>query len=520
MAAVSYVTGAHNVKVGIYDSFGKYPRYNTANADLYQTYQNGQPIRVTVLNTPLHVQENLDANLGIYAQDSWRLDKLTLNYGLRFDHVKQRIVGQEAQVGRFAASPAYDDIELPTWSDLSPRMSAVYDVFGNGKTAVRFGFNKFMVSMTTGLAQLYSPTALTTFQLPWTDLNGDDIAQGERGCTFGTAGCEINFANLPANFGRRSLSSLDPDVKRPYQYSYNLGVSHEVLPGISMAFEWYHNQFKNLTERNNVLRDFDSYTPIDVVTPDGQTVTVYDVKPAFRSLVQNVDTTEQALKRSYNGLDLSFNARLRAGIRLFGGLNFERTRSNSCAAGTDPNFQLGCDQYSTGIPWQKQFKITGVYPLPWYGITVSGAWQSLNGYALGTQALQYAVFTWGSGFDRPNGMASYYLVTPTTRYAANCAAPCRPGQLVIPNMQSTSIQVPMENPGTLFTPRLNQVDFSASKSFNFGRLSVMPKMDIFNVLNSDDYTAVETTQFNANAYLRPSQILQGRIIRIGADLRW
>ncbi|MFN2445073.1 MAG: hypothetical protein ABR606_05750 [Vicinamibacterales bacterium] len=444
-----------------------------------------------------------------------------MNYGLRYDYVKQRIVGQEAQIGRFAASPAYDDIVLPTWSTWSPRLSAVYDLFGNGKTAVRGGFNKFVISMTTGLAQLYSPTALITNQtLQWIDANGDDIAQGERGCTFGTAGCEINFANLPASFGVRSLSTLDPDFERPYQYSYNLGVSHEVLPGLSMAFEWYRNDFKNLTERNNVLRDFNSYTPVDVVTPTGQVVTVYDVKPAFRSLVQNVDSTDPDLKRSYNGFDLSFNARMRGGIRLFGGFNVERTLSHSCSAGTDPNFQIGCDQYAAGIPWQKQFKITGVYPLPWYGINFSAAWQSLNGYAVGTQALQYAVFTWGSGFDRPNGVATHFLVNPTLRYAANCAGPCRPGELVIPNMQSTTIQVPMDQPGTLFTPRMNQVDFSASKSLVLGWLTVLPKIDLFNALNSDDYTAVETAQYNAAAYLRPSQVLQGRIIRVGVDMRW
>ena len=47
----------------------------------------------------------------------------------------------------------------------------------------------------------------------------------------------------------------------------------------------------------------------------------------------------------------------------------------------------------------------------------------------------------------------------------------------------------------------------------------MPKLDIFNALNSDDYTAVSTTQFAAATYMRPSVILQGRIVRIGADLR-
>ena len=96
------MTGSHSIKVGFQDSFGPYRRYNNANADLYQTYQNLAPLRVTVLNTPLQVAEYLDSNLGIYGQDSWRLDKFTINFGVRFDYVKQHIVGQDAQVGRFA----------------------------------------------------------------------------------------------------------------------------------------------------------------------------------------------------------------------------------------------------------------------------------------------------------------------------------------------------------------------------------------------------------------------------------
>jgi hypothetical protein len=49
---------------------------------------------------------------------------------------------------------------------------------------------------------------------------------------------------------------------------------------------------------------------------------------------------------------------------------------------------------------------------------------------------------------------------------------------------------------------------------------VTPKLDLFNALNSDDYTAVATTQYGAATYLRPSVVLQGRIVRIAADVRW
>ena len=141
---------------------------------------------MTVLNTPLQTGEYLDANLGLYAQDSWRLNRFTINLGLRYDYVKQHVVGEPAQTGRFANSVAYGDIYLPNWKNFSPRTSVVYDLFGNGKTAIRAGFNKYMTAATTGFAQIYNPTALTTQSLAWTDLNGDDIAQGERGCIYRT----------------------------------------------------------------------------------------------------------------------------------------------------------------------------------------------------------------------------------------------------------------------------------------------------------------------------------------------
>ena len=113
------------------DQWGPYPRWNTANADLYQIYNGGAPLQVTVLNTPLQTGEYLDANLGLYAQDAWRLNRFTVNLGLRFDYLKQHVVGEPAQTGRFENSVAYDDIYLPVWKDLSPRTSVVYDVFGD-----------------------------------------------------------------------------------------------------------------------------------------------------------------------------------------------------------------------------------------------------------------------------------------------------------------------------------------------------------------------------------------------------
>lgn len=530
-ASTSYVTGSHSVKVGFQDSFGPYRRYNSANADLYQIYNNGAPLQVAVLNTPLQVGEYLDSNLGVYAQDSWKLSKLTVNVGVRFDHVKQHIMGQGAQVGRFAASAAYSDIQMPVWNSVSPRTSVVYDIFGNGKTAIRAGFNKYMTAATTGFAQLYNPTALTSQTLSWTDLNGDDIAQGDRGCVYQTAGCEINFSTLPANFGVRSLARFDPDLKRPYQLGFNAGLSHEVLPGLALTAEWFHSTFKNLIDRNNVALSSTDYTAVQVYNPvTHDYVTAYNLAAAKASAVDYLDRNDSDLKRKYDGIEINFNAKLPKGVRLFGGTSTERTVSNSCsAAAYNPNLLAFCDQSKLDIPFTTSFKLAGTYPLPFYGITFSASLQALAGALLGADALPYGVFTAGTGWDAtgnaagPNGRGTYLLVTPTTNWSAatcNDAAKCTVGSRIIPNMTQSGLTVPLVAAQTEYGPRLTQVDFSFGKNVQFGSVKINPKLDLFNAFNSNDWTGVTSMQYGAATYGRPSVILQGRVIRIGADVKW
>ncbi len=526
MAALSYITGTHSVKFGFLNSYGPYPRWNTANGDLYAIFNGGAPLQVAVLNTPLQTGEYLDDNLGVYAQDSWHFNKWTFNYGVRWDYVKQHVIGEPAQTGRFENVPAYGDIYLPTWKDWSPRTSVVYDVFGNGKTALRFGVNKYMTGVTAGFAQLYNPTALTSQTLAWTDLNSDGIPQGDRGCVYRTAGCEIDFSTLPANFGVRSLASFDPNLTRPYQLTYNVGVQHEVFRGTSVTAEWFHSDFKNLIERNNVARVPSDYVPVTVYSPiDGSAIQWYNIVSTARAAaVTFVDSNDSNLKRWYNSIELNFNSRLPGGARVSGGTSIERLVTNSCsAAGYDPTLSLYCDGSQNNVPWITSVKLFGTYPLPWYGVNVSAGIQSLPSQ-LGLTPLQYGVFTAGTGFTQPNGLGTFWNVSRTTAYAANCLGNCKPGQAVIPGQSLASVSIPLVAPGTEYTPRYNQIDLGASKTFRFGHTSVMPRLDLFNAFNSDAYTSVVTTnggmQFNSASYMQPNVILQGRLVRIGVDVKW
>jgi hypothetical protein len=564
-ASASYVTGSQAFKVGFQDSWGPYNQNLRANADLYQNYvTNAQgipaPSTVTLLATPSHWQDKLKANLGIYGQDVLTFKRATVTLGGRFEYISQQVTGQDAQVGRFVNIPAFSDKQMPVWKMFSPRTSVVYDLTGSGKTAVRFGYNRFGVAATTTLASLYDPAAGTVINAagnntaPWTDKNGDDIAQGSSRCNFADPACEINFANIPVNFGVISLANPDAGLTRPYVDQFNVGVTREIMRGVSVSGEWFHNDSKNPFERNNVLRPgtYDNgkvtnaaYRPVTIFSPiDGTPVTMYDVLQPFATQVQNVDTNDSRVKQSYNAFEFNFNARLPHGARLFGGSATDRTVANTCAgAATNPNFLVTiggvnyCDQSNSEMPWRTQFKLAATVPLPVWGLQFAASFQALPGYLLGTQALTAG----GAGapnFTSYSGVGSSYTVTPTTRYTVcpgnSAAQGCTVGALVVPGQLTSSLAVPLIPPGTEMTPRVTQLDLSISKRIMIHGMKIDPKLDIFNALNSDDYYSVRATTYtpvtnpasatglngSGGTYLLPSSVLQGRILRIAAVVNW
>ena len=159
----------------------------------------------TILNTPVNFQDNLKADLGIYGQDSWTINRLTLNYGARWEYFASGIPVETSGTGRFVSSVrSFGPIDMPTWTSIAPRGGVVYDLFGDQKTALKFSLGRYEQAGTTGFSNRFNPLALLTTNVSWTDLNGDGVPQGELGCVYLTAGCEMNLAGqLPKNFRHR-----------------------------------------------------------------------------------------------------------------------------------------------------------------------------------------------------------------------------------------------------------------------------------------------------------------------------
>ena len=112
VGSVSYVTGSHTLKAGIsYEGGYQTARYHSHGDMSMITYLNDVPSTVGVRNTPLVKREDLNADLGIYAQDKWTLRQLTLTAGMRYDHFNASVPAQSAPAGQFVPSA-----RLPTSS--------------------------------------------------------------------------------------------------------------------------------------------------------------------------------------------------------------------------------------------------------------------------------------------------------------------------------------------------------------------------------------------------------------------
>ncbi len=523
-SSASYVTAAHTIKTGFQWSWGPYENTRDTNADLQQVYLTGVPQSVNVYNTPLRYKDKLKADLGIFAQDSWALDRLTLNYGVRWEYHSSEVAQEESPAGRFMPARRYGPIQMPIWKDFAPRFGVVYDVFGNSKTALKFSYNRYNEARTTFFAARYNPLTVAGANLPWTDSNGDDIAQGERGCVYLTAGCEIDLSRLPASFGQPSNNTVDPNYKRVYNLETAVGIQHELISRVSVSANYYRRSFANLLVTDNLLRtqaDYQSYNLFHPIT--GQAFQVWDVKPAAVALVQNYDTNSDGRSHIYTGVDLTVNARLPRGAMLFGGFVTEKNVRNVCDEPDNPMNLLYCDDADNDIPWLPTFKMSGTLPLKW-GISVSATWQDLAGRPLGLTTTTGNKIS-GPGYgDTGSPVGTNWQITRTGRYPADCPSPCPAGQLIFPAgstpLTSASITVPLRAPGTEFLERVRQLDLSFAKSFQIGRSRMTGQFDVFNVGNSAAVASVASTLYGTAAYQRPSSVLQGRMIRLGVQMRW
>ena len=528
-AAVAYITGAHAFKVGVNNGAGNraYRSFTASDFPVSYRFNNGVPNQITLQGTPYTALSRLNADLGLYVQDKWTVNRLTLSLAARYDYYKSSFPEEPVGPGPLAPSrqfvvPAQDGVR--GWHDLTPKMGMSYDPFGDGKTAVKVTLSKYVQGQALGgdlpdrpfgypLNPVYR--LVTTVSRSWADANRNFAPDCDLALPAANGECG---AMSNSNFGKLGAdTTYDPDVlsgwgkRAGYNWEFSVGAQREILPRISIDAGYFRRWYGNLLVTDNLAfapvdyQQFSITAPLDPRLPGGGGYPIaglYDLNPAKFGLPANNlrtysdkygDQTEY-----WHGVDLSANARLDNGVLVQGGISTGKTVLDICdVASQIPEMMFGyaalnvlnnaawtpaqyCSQSS---PFLTQVKMLATYTIPKIDVRVAGTFQSLPGPDI------------QANYNVPTAVAAQALGRPLSGGAAN-------------------LTVNIVPPGSMYGDRHNQLDLRVAKLIRVGVTRTMLNVDLYNALNANP---VLSENSNFGAWRQPTAILPARFVKFSVQ---
>jgi carboxypeptidase family protein len=531
-SSAAYVTGTHSYKAGFMMRFrGNGPTFNntSVNADMNYNFLNGVPRRVTLFATPIEQRNDIKADVGIFAQDSWAMSRMTINYGVRLDYLNAAVPEQHLAAGRFVPERNFAAVKnAPNWKDINPRIGVSYDLFGNGRTAIKATVGRYISG--GSLATNVNPvnTSVNSATRTWTDSNVNFVPDCDwsNPATNGECGplSNLNFGKVNPTATRFDKEVLEGWGVRPYNWSVSAGVQHQIADGASIDVGYFRRWYGNFSVVDNQLVGPEDFDPFCITAPRNdarlpnageQICGYYDLKPGKVGQSQNLVRLAKHYGEQteiYNGVDASMTWRI-SGLTLFAGLSTGRVTTSQCFVVDAPVVYLGVVSPATPTatnpqspmsscnvvpPFLTQYKAYGVYQLPW-GVSLSGTYQAV-----------------------PQPASAGALTSITADYVATNAE-IRPslGRDLAAGANGTAT-LELLKPFALLGGHTKQLDLRIGKSLpSSGRMRTRLSLDIYNVLNSNDWQTI-TTRLSSNAaanrWQRPTLILQARYIQVGTQI--
>ena len=504
-AHVAYVTGSHNVKVGLRPLHE--PRDPHVADQRPRTCGTGSATGVPNQITMYASGHSEDATVrggAFYAQDQWTVQRFTIQGGLRFDYGSSSVPEQQEGPSRFFPVPiVFPAQELVTgYRDLSLRGGLAWDVFGNGRTSVKVSGGKYIDTVqwdgiyidANPMRARISGGSPPTVTRSWTDRNADFVPQ----CDFLNSQANGECGTMSnVNFGQVQTPSntYDPDIMggwgiRPRNYQVNVSLQQQVFPRVSVEVGYNHRWFPEFTTTDNravTPADYDPFsitTPPDPRLPDGGNYVISDLTNISNAAFGKTDNFI-TLSRNFGDVD-----------ELLARRGHEHQRADGKRdhhAGRDEHGAPGARQLQPDRRRSEPAELRGQVPIPdrpsGPGVLHDPADRRPGGDDLAEPAGAAA----GGQLGRAECVIQPSLGRPLSGGAAN-------------------VTVNLLNPGQMYGDRVNQLDLRVAKILRFGKTNTNIGIDIYNVTNSSVTLTYNSTY--GTTWLRPTSFMVARWFKV------
>ena len=542
--SVARITGTNSLKVGYQHTLMTDDRtWFTNNQNLTYRVDNGVPNQLTQSISPW-VNNTRVAWDGLFVQDQWTHDRLTLQGALRFDRVVSWFPQQQEGPSRFLTTPIIfpETRGVDSYKDLTPRLGVAYNVSGTGKTAIKMSVGKYLEGAgtigtyansnpTLRMPQTTSVFGTAGVTRAWTDANHNFVPDCElldpKAQDYQSTGGDVCGVLSDTSFGKNILTSnFDPGVLagwgvRPSDWNLAVSIQQQIGPRSSLDVtytrRWYHGFFAadNLTLQASDFTPYSIVAPPDPRLPGGGGYVVsglYDVVPEKSGQVDNmiVDSRRYGTWWQYfNGLDVTVNARVGSSLTVVGGTSTGQTVADSC------DVRAHLPELATTVTGTSSF-----------GPGLAGA--------LVTSSSPYCHVGFGL-LTQLRGLASYEFPRAGVQLSATLQS--KPGQMLAANYAAPNavvsqalgrdlsggapnVTVNLIRPGSLYGDRINQLDVRVAKTLRIDRARTRLAVDVYNALNSSAVLSYDTTFIPAGPWLQPTAILTPRFLKLSAEIEF
>lgn len=348
---------------------------NERNQPAYQLeFQSGVPFQLRTQNIPVEPLQ-VTRYLGLYVQDIWTIARrLTLNLGVRYARDNGFVPEACREAGMFAAAQCWDKIQMKVWNTFAPRMHAAWDLTGNARSVLKFGWGHFVhMRANEPEVQDLDPKATQTTIWRWRDPNGNKLYD---------AG-EVNFAPGSPDYVSGVSGStfiVNPDEKPPYVNEFSASFEQQVAAGFAARLTGIHSRTGNTLRVTNPLRPYSAYN-VAVTRPDpgpdgtvgtsddpGTSLTYWEYPQSLAGSAFDRFTrvNDSRANTQFTSFEFAVVKRFSQGWQFSGSYSATKINGDLGANGAlgpadNPNAEIMIADHT----WEYGLKLSGSYQLPW-----------------------------------------------------------------------------------------------------------------------------------------------------------